>query len=86
MKAKVFEVILPPLPAGAPAAGVWEEMLNRFLAQPPQLRVVATPMNTIVAPAPAPAPGGTGSGAESRPARDALVIFGTRFYTTQQTH
>ena len=84
MKAKVFEVILPPLPAGAPAAGVLEEMLNRFLAQQPQLRVVATPMNTIVAPA--PAPGGTGSGAESRPARDALVIFGTRFYTTQQTH
>ncbi len=80
MKAKVFEVILHQLPAGASAAGVLEEMLNSFLAQQPQLRVVATHMNTIVAPA--PAPGATGSGAESRPERDAIVIFCTLFYTT----
>ena len=74
MKAKVFEVILHKLPSGASPASVLEEMLNTFLAQQPQLRVVATHMNTVVSPA---EPNAMPSSDES-----AIIIFCTMFYTT----
>ena len=51
MKARVFEVMLHKLPSGKSPASELEDQLNRFLAQSPDLQVVATHMNTIVAPA-----------------------------------
>ena len=51
VKAKVFEVMLHKLPSGKSPASALEEQINGFLAQYPDLRVVATHMNTVVAPA-----------------------------------
>ena len=51
MKARVFEVMLHQLPSGKSPASELEDQLNAFLAQSPDLQVVATHMNTIVAPA-----------------------------------
>jgi len=73
MKAKVFEVMLHQLPSGKSPASALEDQLNAFLGQSPELRVVATHMNTIVAPA---EPNAMPSSEEST-----IIIFFTLFYT-----
>ncbi|MGA9779814.1 MAG: hypothetical protein WBS33_16245 [Verrucomicrobiia bacterium] len=73
MKAKVFEVILHKLPSGKSPASELEDQLNAFLAQNPELKVVATHMNTVVAPA---EPNAMPSSEEST-----IIIFCTVFYT-----
>jgi hypothetical protein len=73
MKAKVFEVLLHKLPSGKSPATALEEQLNDFLAQSINLHVVATHMNTIVAPA---EPNAMPSSTEST-----IIIFCTLFYT-----
>ncbi len=72
MKAKVFEVILHKLPSGKSPASAMEEQLNGFLAQCPDLKVVATHMNTVVAPA---EPNAMPSSEEA-----SIIIFCTLFY------
>jgi hypothetical protein len=72
MKAKVFEVLLHKLPSGKSPASELEDQLNAFLAQSPDLHVVATHMNTIVAPA---EPNAMPSTEEST-----VIIFCTVFY------
>ena len=72
MKAKVFEVVLHKLPSGKSPASALEEQLNGFLVQHPDLQVVATHMNTIVAPA---EPNAMPSSEES-----SVIIFCTLFY------
>ncbi|MGP8020964.1 MAG: hypothetical protein ACLPRE_08270 [Limisphaerales bacterium] len=73
MKAKVFEVILHKLPSGKSPASELEDQLNAFLAQNPEFKVVATHMNTVVAPA---EPNAMPSSEEST-----IIIFCTVFYT-----
>lgn len=73
MKAKVFEVILHKLPSGKSPASELEDQLNVFLAQNSELKVVATHMNTVVAPA---EPNAMPSSEEST-----IIIFCTVFYT-----
>ena len=73
MKARVFEVMLRKLPSGKSPASELEEQLNVFLTQSPGLRVVATYMNTVVAPA---EPNAMPSSDEA-----AIIIFCTMFYT-----
>ena len=73
MRAKVFEVILHKLPSGKSPASALEEQLNGFLAQHPDFRVVATHMNTIVAPAE--------PNAMSRSEESSVIIICTVFYT-----
>ena len=73
MKAKVFEVMLHKLPSGKSPASALEEQLNAFLAQQPGIQVMATHMNTIVAPA---EPNAMPSSEEST-----IIIFCTVFYT-----
>ncbi len=73
MKAKVFEVVLHRLPSGKSPASALEEQLNTFLDQRPDLHVVATHMNTIVAPA---EPNAMPASEES-----SVIIFCTMFYT-----
>ena len=73
VKVKVFEVILHQLPSGKSPASALEEQLNNFLAQYPELRVVATHMNTIVSPA---EPNAMPSSEDS-----SIIIFCTLFYT-----
>ena len=73
MKAKVFEVILHKLPSGKSPASALEEQLNQFLEQCPNLQVVTTHMNTIIAPA---EPNAMPSSEES-----SVIIFCTMFYT-----
>jgi hypothetical protein len=73
MKARVFEVILHKLPSGKSPASALEAQLNDFLAEFPGLQVVATHMNTIVAPA---EPNAMPSSSES-----SIIIFCTLFYT-----
>ena len=73
MKAKIFEVILHKLPSGKSPASALEEQLNDFLAQSPAVQVVATHMNTVVAPA---EPNAMPSTDEST-----IIIFCTVFYT-----
>jgi hypothetical protein len=72
VKAKVFEVILHKLPCGKSPASELEEQLNRFLAERPGIQVVATHMNTIVAPAEP----------DAMPSSEAssIIIFLTVFY------
>ena len=73
MKAKVFEVILHKLPSGKSPASALEEQLNGFLEQSPKILVVATHMNTVVAPAePNAMPGSD---------ECTIIIFCTVFYT-----
>ena len=72
MKAKVFEVVLHKLPSGKSPASALEEQLNGFLVQHPDLQVMATHMNTIVAPA---EPNAMPSSEES-----SVIIFCTLFY------
>jgi len=72
MNAKVFEVILHKLASGESPASILESQLNAFLAEHPQLRVVATHMNTVVAPA---EPDSMEGSEEST-----IIIFCTLFY------
>jgi hypothetical protein len=72
VKAKVFEVVLHKLPSGKSPASALEEQLNGFLGLHPDLQVVATHMNTIVAPA---EPNAMPSSEES-----SVIIFCTLFY------
>ena len=73
VKVKVFEVSLHKLPSGKSPASALEEQLNGFLAQHPELRVVATHVNTVVAPA---EPNAMPSSEDS-----SIIIFCTVFYT-----
>jgi len=74
MKAKVFEAALHKLASGVSPASALEEQLNGFLDQRPNVQVVATHMNTIVAPA---EPNAMPSTEES-----SIIIFFTLFYTS----
>ena len=72
MKAKIFEVALHKLPSGVSPASALEEQLNVFLEQRPNLRVLTTHVNTIVAPAePSAMPSSTAA---------SVIIFCTVFY------
>ena len=73
MKAKVFEVVLHKLPSGKSPASALEEQLNGFLGQRQDIQVIATHMNTIVAPA---EPNALPASEES-----SVIIFCTVFYT-----
>ena len=73
MKAKVFEVILHKLASGNSPASALEEQLNNFLGQNLGLTVVATHMNTVIAPA---EPNAMPSSEEST-----IIIFCTVLYT-----
>jgi hypothetical protein len=73
MKAKIFEVILHKLSSGQSPAITLEEQINTFLAQHPNLRLVATHMSTLVTPA--------GPNAMPRTEESSIIIFCTLFYT-----
>ncbi|MEY4917028.1 MAG: hypothetical protein RL616_941 [Verrucomicrobiota bacterium] len=73
MKVKVFEVVLHKLPSGKSPASALEEQLNGFLEQRQDIQVIATHMNTIVAPA---EPNAMPASEES-----SVIIFCTVFYT-----
>ena len=73
MKAKVFEVVLHKLPSGKSPATALEEQLNDFLGQHPDLRLVATHINTVVSPA---EPNAMPVVEEA-----AIILFCTLFYT-----
>ncbi|HXT40796.1 MAG TPA: hypothetical protein VN887_12355 [Candidatus Angelobacter sp.] len=77
MKAKIFEVVLHKLPSGKSPATALEEQLNEFLAQHPDLRLVATHMSTLVSPAE--------PNAMPRSEESSIIIFCTLFYTDQDT-
>jgi hypothetical protein len=73
MKAKIFEVVLHKLPSGKSPATALEELLNNFLVDRPQLRLMATHMSTLVSPAE--------PNAMPRSEESSIVIFCTLFYT-----
>jgi hypothetical protein len=73
MKAKIFEVILHKLSSGKSPATVLEEQINKFLAERPQLRLIATHMSTLVSPAE--------PNAMPRSEESAIVIFCSLFYS-----
>jgi hypothetical protein len=73
MKVKIFEVVLHKLPSGKSPATALEEQLNQFLAQHPDLRLVATHMSSLVSPAE--------PNAMPRTEESAIIIFCTLFYT-----
>jgi hypothetical protein len=73
MKARVFEVLLHKLSSGKSPASALEEQLNEFLGKHPNLQVVATHMNTVVAPA---EPNAMPSSDEAT-----TIIFCSMFYT-----
>jgi len=73
VKVKIFEVILHKLSSGKSPASALEEQLNGFLVEHPDLHVVATHMNTIVAPA---EPNAMPQSEES-----SVIVFCTLFYT-----
>ena len=73
VKAKVFDVLLHKLPSGKSPASALEEQLNAFLTLHPDLRIVATHMNTVVAPAE--------PNAMPRTEDSSIIIFCTVFYT-----
>ena len=50
MKVKTFEVTLHKLPAGKSPVTALEEQINQFLVQHPDLKLVATHMNSLVMP------------------------------------
>jgi hypothetical protein len=74
MKAKIFEVMLHKLSSGKSPATILEEQLNEFLAQHPDLRLVATHMSTLVTPAE--------PNAMPRTEESSIIIFCTLFYNT----
>ena len=51
MKVKTFEVVLHKLPSGKSPVTAIEEQINQFLAEHPDLKLVATHMNSLVMPA-----------------------------------
>ena len=65
--------MLHKLPSGKSPASALEDQLNAFLAQSPELRVAATHINTIVAPAE--------PNAMPRSEESTIIIFCTVFYT-----
>jgi hypothetical protein len=71
MKAKIFEVVLHKLSSGKSPASALEEQINQFLGQNPGVKILATHMNTIVAPAEPNAMPRT---------ETAIIIFCTLFY------
>jgi len=73
MKVKIFEVVLHKLPSGKSPATALEEQLNQFLAQQPELKLVATHMSTLVSPAE--------PNAMPRSEESSIIIFCTLFYT-----
>ena len=73
MKVKIFEVALHKLPSGKSPATALEEQLNEFLAQYPDLRLVATHMSTLVTPAE--------PNAMPKTEESSIIIFCTLFYT-----
>ena len=73
MKAKIFEVVLHKLSSGKSPATALEGQLNEFLAEHPDLRLVATHMSTLVMPAE--------PNAMPRTNEASIVIFCTLFYT-----
>ena len=77
MKVKIFEVALHKLPSGKSPATALEEQLNEFLAQHPDLRLVATHMSTLVSPAE--------PNAMPRTEESSIIIFCTLFYTDHGT-
>ena len=77
MKAKIFEVVLHKLPSGKSPATALEELLNEFLSQHPDLRMVATHMSTLVTPAE--------PNAMPRTEESSIIIFCTLFYTDHGT-
>ena len=72
MKVKIFEVVLHKLPSGKSPATALEEQLNEFLAQRPNLKLVASHMSSLVSPA---EPNAMPSSEES-----SIQIFCTLFY------
>jgi len=77
MKVKIFEIALHKLPSGKSPATALEEQLNEFLAQHPDLRLVATHMSTLVTPAE--------PNAMPRTEESSIIIFCTLFYTDHGT-
>jgi hypothetical protein len=77
MKAKIFEVVLHKLPSGKSPATAMEEQLNQFLAQHPDLELVATHMSTLVTPAE--------PNAMPKTEESSIIIFCTLFYTDPGT-
>ena len=77
MKVKIFEVALHKLPSGKSPATALEEQINEFLAQHPDLRLVATHMSTLVSPAE--------PNAMPRTEESSIIIFCTLFYTDHGT-
>ena len=73
MKAKIFEIALHKLPSGKSPATALEEQINEFLAQHPDLQLVATHMSTLVLPAE--------PNAMPRTEESSIIIFCTLFYT-----
>jgi len=73
VKAKVFEVTLHRLSSGKSSASALEDQLNAFLGDHGNLQIVATHMNTVLAPA---EPDAMPSSEDSF-----IVIFCTLFYT-----
>ena len=73
MKVKIFEVVLHKLPSGQSPATALEELINEFLSQHPDLRLVATHMSTLVTPAE--------PNAMPRTEESSIIIFCTLFYT-----
>ncbi len=51
MKVKTFEVVLHKLPSGQSPVTAIEELINQFLAQHPDLKLVTTHMSSLVIPA-----------------------------------
>ena len=72
MKVKIFEVALHKLPSGKSPATALEEQINEFLAQHPDLRLVATHMSTLISPAE--------PNAMPRTEESSVVVFCALFY------
>ena len=77
MKAKIFEVVLHKLAPGKSPATALEELLNRFLAQHPDLQLVTSQMSTVIVPADA--------NAKPWSEESSVVFFCTLFYTDPKT-
>jgi len=77
VKAKIFEIVLHKLKSGKSPATALEKQLNEFLAQHPDVRLVATHMNTLVAPAE--------PNAMPRTEESSIIIFCTLFYTDDES-
>jgi hypothetical protein len=72
MKVKTFEVVLHKLPSGKSPVTALEELINQFLGQHPNLRLVTTHMSSLVMPA---EPNAMPSTEES-----AIIVFCALFY------